>query len=143
VSSLVPRIATLVVAVLIGTVYGTAATVGHAFTLGWFPLGLILAIIGSGGLLLALRLLTGDRWTALAGGLGIVLATFVFSQQGPGGSAIVAAPSPGTEWIPLVWTGAVPLMVAVVVAWPDLSKMSSPARPVGEIAQESPRRLGE
>lgn len=140
---LVVRIVSLAVAGLVGVVYGTAATVGHAFLLGWFPLGLILAITGSAGLLVALRLLTGDRWLTLAGGLGLILAIFVFSQTGPGGSAIVAAPTPATEWIPLVWTFAVPVLVALVVAWPDLTHLRPPPRPVGENLEGSPHRLGE
>ena len=120
------RIVGLVMALVVGTVYGTAATIAHSFAIGWFPLGLILAAIGSGALLLALRLLTGDRWTALAGGLGVMLATFVFSNVGPGGSAIVAAQSEATTWVPLTWTIVVPLMVALVVAWPDLSGLQTP-----------------
>jgi hypothetical protein len=108
---------------VVGLVYGTAATVGHAYALGWFPLGLILAVIGTAALLIAFRALTGDRWTSLGGGVGVVAAMLVFSQVGPGGSAIVAAATPETEWIPLTWTFAVPLIAALVVAWPDLSRL--------------------
>jgi hypothetical protein len=110
-----------VVSLVIGAVYGTAATVGHAYALGVFPIGLILAIAGTGALLIAFRALTADRWTTLAGGLGVMLVTFLFSNVGPGGSAIVAPSSPETEWIPIAWTIAVPVLVALVVAWPDLS----------------------
>ena len=83
------RVATWVVAFLVGAVYGLAGTIAHAYTLGWFPLGLVLAIIGSAALLAAVRLLTADRWAALATGLGMILATLVFSGRGPGGSVIV------------------------------------------------------
>lgn len=122
------RILSLVIAFVVGAVYGVAATVAHAFAIGWFPLGLILSIIGSAALLLALRLLTGDRWSALAGGVGLFLATFTFSQVGPGGSAIVAAQSAATEWVPLAWTLAVPFLIALVVSWPNLSTARNAAR---------------
>lgn len=124
---LAARALTWAVSFVIGAVYGTAATVAHAYAVGGFPLGLILAILGTGGLLLALRALTADRWTALAGGLGVVLATFVFSNVGPGGSAIVAPATDATAWIPVAWTVAVPILVALVVAWPDLSGLRADA----------------
>jgi hypothetical protein len=109
-------VATWVVALLVGAVYGLAGTIAHAYRWGWFPLGLILAIIGSAALLAAVRLLTGDRWAALAGGIGMILATLAFSGRGPGGSVIVAQ----TE-LAIAWTIAVPVLVAIVVAWPARS----------------------
>lgn len=110
----VPRIATWVVAFIVGAVYGLAGTIAHAYTIGWFPLGLVLAIIGSAALLASVRLLTADRWAALATGLGMILATLVFSGRGPGGSVIV----PQTE-LAIAWTISVPVLVAIVVAWPN------------------------
>lgn len=121
------RIATWVVAFLVGVVYGLAGTIAHAFELGWFPLGLILAIIGSAALLLAVRLLTLDRWAALATGLGMMLATLVFSGKGPGGSIVV----PQTP-LAAVWTIAVPLLVAIVVAWPERFSAVTPAGPTAQ-----------
>jgi hypothetical protein len=117
------RIVSFVLSLVVGAAYGTAASVAQAFALGWFPLGLIVAVVGTGALLLALRLLTGDRWTALAGGAGVLLTMVLFSQVGPGGSAIVAAQSSATEWVPLAWTVSVPLLVALVVAWPDAAAL--------------------
>jgi hypothetical protein len=117
-----PRVATWIVALLVGAVYGLAGTIAHAYLWGWFPLGLVLAIIGSAALLAAVRLLTGDRWAALASGIGMMLATLAFSGRGPGGSVIV----PQTE-LAVAWTIAVPVLVVVVVAWPERS-----ARPADE-----------
>lgn len=111
------RVATWVVAFLVGAVYGLAGTIAHAYTIGWFPLGLILAIIGSAALLAAVRLLTGDRWTALATGAGMIIATLVFSGRGPGGSVIV----PQTQFA-LLWTVAVPVLVVIAVAWPNRTR---------------------
>lgn len=125
--STVLRIVGWAVALLVGAFYGAAGTVGQAFMLGPVPVGLVLATIGSAALLIALRTLTGDRVNALFGGLGITAATFVFSQVGPGGSAIVAAPTPGTEWVPLLWTIVGPALMALVAFWPDLSHLRAPA----------------
>ncbi|WP_336632130.1 MULTISPECIES: histidinol dehydrogenase [unclassified Microbacterium] len=118
----VTRIATWVVAVVIGLVFGVAGTIGQAAMWGPVPLGLVIAIIGAGALLLAVRLLTADRWTTLATGLGAMVATLVFSGRGPGGSIVVPAPVDGSVSTGLIWTIAVPLIAAVVVGWPSLSR---------------------
>ncbi|WP_141939023.1 histidinol dehydrogenase [Microbacterium sp. SLBN-154] len=121
-TSTLARILTWIVAVVIGGAYGLAGTIAHPFTLWVLPVGLVLAIIGSTALLIAIRLLSADRWTTLAAGLGMLAATVIFSGEGPGGSVIVPQTSFG-----IVWTFSVPLVVAVVVAWPD--RISVPARP--------------
>src|SRR6476660_9906671 len=108
------RLGTWLVALIVGAVYGLAGTIAHSFTLGWFPLGLVLAIIGSAALLAAVRLLTADRWAALATGLGMIIATLVFSCRGPGRSVIV----PQTE-LAVIWTGSVPVLVVLDAAWPN------------------------
>jgi peptidoglycan/LPS O-acetylase OafA/YrhL len=102
------------VAFAVGAVYGLAGTIAHAYRWGWLPLGLLLAVIGSVALLIAVRLLTGDRWTALATGLGMLIATVVFSGRGPGGSVIV----PQTE-LAIAWVIALPIVIVAVVAWPN------------------------
>lgn len=108
------RLGTWLIAFIVGAVYGLAGTIAHTYMLGWVPLGLVLAIIGCAAFLAAVRLLTMDRWAALGTGLGMMLATLVFSGTGPGGSVIVPETSAG-----IVWTITVPLLVAVVVAWPE------------------------
>ena len=130
-SSRILRLVGWAIALLVGAFYGAAGTVAQAFLLGPLPVGLLLAAVGSAALLIALRTLTGDRVNALAGGLGITLATYVFSQVGPGGSAIVAAPTAGTEWVPLVWTVVGPALMVLVALWPDFSKLPAPARASG------------
>lgn len=111
--TLAPRLATLIVAFFVGAVYGLAGTIVHAYLLGWFPLGLALAITGSAALLAAVRLLTADRWAALSSGLGMIIATLVFSGEGPGGSVIVAQTG-----LAVAWTVSLPVLVVLVVAWP-------------------------
>ncbi|WP_438352570.1 DUF6113 family protein [Microbacterium sp. CJ88] len=117
------RVATWAIALVVGAVYGVAGTIAQSYLLGWFPLGLVLAVIGSAALLLAVRLLSDDRWAALATGLGMMATTLIFSGRGPGGSVIVPQ-APGGQVSPgIVWTIVVPLLVALVVAWPDLTKV--------------------
>lgn len=110
---------TWIVAGVIGLVYGVAGTIGQAAIWGAVPLGLVIAVIGAGALLLAVRNLTDDRWAALACGLGAMLATLVFSGRGPGGSIVVPAPADGQLSTGIVWTIAVPLLAAVIVGWPS------------------------
>lgn len=113
-SSVPARVGTWFVAFVVGAVYGLAGTIAHSYELSWLPLGLVLAIVGCAALLVAVRMLTADRWAALATGLGMMTATLVFSGRGPGGSVIVPESPLGT-----VWTLALPILVAIVVAWPD------------------------
>jgi hypothetical protein len=129
VGSGIVRVIGWVVAFLVGAFYGTAATVGHAFRLGVIPVGLILATVGCAALLIALRTLTQDRVNAIAGGLGIIAATYLFSQVGPGGSAIVAAATPDTEWIATAWTFVGPILLTLVAFWPDMSKLRAHTAP--------------
>ena len=77
--------------------------------------------VAARSVLVAVRLLTADRWAALATGLGIAVATLVFSGRGPGGAVIVAQAAKGQFDLGLVWTIAVLLLVVLIVAWPDLS----------------------
>lgn len=116
------RTLTWAVSLLIGVVYGTAGTIAQAYTLHAIPVGLILSLLGIGAMFIAMRGMTGDRWTALAGGLGALAATVVFSGTGPGGSVVVPATPAGEINLGLVWAIGLVIIATVVVAWPDLSK---------------------
>ncbi|MFD5224942.1 histidinol dehydrogenase [Microbacterium sp. NPDC058342] len=114
-------------ALIIGGVYGAAATIAHSFTLGPVPVGMILGAIACAALLIALRALTGDRWAALAAGFGMMAVILMISQRGPGGSIVVPDTPLGN-----IWMYAAAGIVVLVVAWPDLSRLralSSPAVP--------------
>ena len=117
----ITRIVTWAVAAVIGLVYGAAGTIGQAVMWGLFPVGLIVAIIGTSGLLVAVRSLTADRWAGLATALGVMLITLVLSGRGPGGSIVVPAPADGELSTGLIWTVAVPVVAAVVIAWPQVA----------------------
>lgn len=114
------RIGTWAIALIIGIVYGIAGTIGQAAAWGAFPLGLVIAVVGIAALLVAVRLLTDDRWATLATAIGAMLATLVFSGRGPGGSVVVPAPAEGALSTGIIWTLAVPIIAAVVIAWPSL-----------------------
>ncbi len=110
-----------VVAFAVGLVYGAAGTIAHAYRVGAFPLGLILSVIGVVALLVGVRLITHDRWATLASGIGLVVATWVFSGSGPGGSVIVPSgklDSLGGVNLGIVWSIVVPVVAVVIVAWP-------------------------
>ena len=120
---IITLVTTWLIAALVGAVFGVAGTITHAFTWGPVPVGLLLAIIGCGAMLLAVRLLTDDRWLALAVGAGMMVATVAFSGTGPGGSVVVPAKVLGT-----IWVVAVPLLVMVVVALPNASRPATARR---------------
>jgi hypothetical protein len=105
-------------AALIGAVYGVAATIGHSYTLGPVPAGLILGTVACTALLIALRALTGDRWAALAAGFGILGMLLAISQRGPGGSVVVPNTALGNIWMYLA-AG----IVVLVVMWPDMTRL--------------------
>lgn len=124
--TLIARLVTWLVALVVGVVFGIAGTIGQAAHWGVLPVGLVVATVGVAALIVALRLLTDDRWAAMAAGLGAMLATLVLSGQGPGGSVVVPAAPDGGLSTGIVWTIAVPVVTALVVAWPAAG---SPARP--------------
>lgn len=108
------RLAAWTVAAVVGAIYGTAGTISHAYRVAGLPVGLVLAIVASGAILIAVRALTGDRWAALATGLGAMAVTLLFSGVGAGGSVIVPQSLLG-----VVWTLWLPLVTAITVAWPE------------------------
>ncbi|MFD5215675.1 histidinol dehydrogenase [Microbacterium sp. NPDC058345] len=128
--SVISRGLSWLAAAVVGAVYGVAATIAHSFVWGPIPLGLIVGAVACGALLFALRALTGDRWAALAAGLGMLVLILVISQRGPGGSIVVPDTPLGNIWM-YVAAG----ITLFVVAWPDMSKLRPPAA-------SDPRRRG-
>ena len=115
------RIATWVIAFVVGAAYATAGTIAHAFTIGPVPLGLLLAVVGSGALLIAVGALTADRIATVAAGAGLIGAVLLFSGRGPGGSVIVPQGELamlGPVNLGIVWMVAVPVLAAAVALWP-------------------------
>lgn len=99
---------------VVGAIYGAAGTISHAYRVFGFPVGLILAMVAAGAVIIAVRALTADRWAALATGLGAMIVSLVLSGTGAGGSVIVPQSILG-----IVWTLWLPLVTTFVVAWPE------------------------
>ncbi|GAB3126440.1 hypothetical protein GCM10027056_23960 [Glaciibacter psychrotolerans] len=115
----VGRAAAAVLALIVGAVFGMLGTVAHQTTVsvfGWaFPIGLILAILATGALLVGLRLVLHDRLAVLGAALGMLGTIFLLSLKSVGGSVLIPAGTLG-----LVWTVVPALVAALVLAWPQL-----------------------
>ncbi|TFB81743.1 hypothetical protein E3O21_02795 [Cryobacterium flavum] len=102
-----------------GILFGVLGTIAHQATLTVFgaelPIGLAIAFVGIGALLLGLRLVVGDRFVVGLAAAGLLLTIFVLSLRGSGGSVLVPAGLPGT-----LWTVVPALIAAFVLAWPKL-----------------------
>lgn len=130
-SNVVVKLLTALLSIVIGVVYGAAGTVAHAATIEVpviqvLPIGLIIAGLGAGALILSIRLLTGERFGAFCVSAAMLLTVILLSGQGPGGSVLVPASPLGVAW-PIVVTA----LATVILAWPDMSKFrSAPVKPV-------------
>jgi hypothetical protein len=118
------RIGSLLLAALLGAVYGAVATIGHrqSFTIGevTVPWGLVAALVGVAALLLGIRLVAGGRWAAAAAAVGVVGAVALLSLPGPGGSVLIPSGLVGT-----IWSVGPALIAVLVVAWPSLPQRRS------------------
>lgn len=111
------RIAGWILAAIIGALFGAAGTITHGALPTPVPIGLIIAFVGCAAILVALRCLTEDRITVVAGAIGMYLAVFLLSQRGPGGSVVVPATTLG-----YVWTLGIAVIILLVVTWPRFKR---------------------
>jgi hypothetical protein len=104
---------------LLGVLFGVLGTIAHQATLTLFgvalPIGLMIAFVGIGALLVGLRLVVGDRFVVGLAAVGLLVTIFLLSLRGAGGSVLVPAGLPGT-----LWTVVPALLAALVLAWPKL-----------------------
>lgn len=112
-----PRVVSWLAAAIVGGVFGVAATIGHSVTWASVPVGLLVAAVACGAILLAVRAFTRDRWSTLAAGLGMIATVLVISGVGPGGSVVV----PDTP-LGRIWMYVVAGLVLLTVAWPSLAR---------------------
>ena len=102
-----------------GVLFGVLGTVAHqtTFSLGsvTVPIGLVLALLSAGSLLLGLRLVVGDRLVVGAAALGLLLTVFLLSLRSTGGSVLVPSGVLGS-----VWTIVPAVFAALVLAWPRI-----------------------
>ncbi|MEU6388738.1 DUF6113 family protein [Streptomyces sp. NPDC046939] len=82
------RAAVLVVLFVLGALVGTA---GALLQGGWFPAGLLLALLGAAGLFHGGTRLTGGRSGALAPAAGWVLAVILLTASRPEGDFLFGA----------------------------------------------------
>ncbi|TFC62632.1 hypothetical protein [Cryobacterium sp. TMB1-7] len=113
------RLLAVLMALFAGALFGVLGTVAHQTTIELgsltIPVGLTLALLASGTLLLGLRLVVHDRLVVLAAAIGLVATVFLLSLRSTGGSVLVPAGVPGT-----VWSMAPALFAALVIAWPRI-----------------------
>jgi hypothetical protein len=114
-----------------GVLVGTLGTFKHqvgvsAATGAGLPVGLVLSLLMVAAVLAALRAAFGTRLFAAAAGVGVVVAVFVLSLRGPGGSIVVLGNLEG-----VVWTVAPALLAAVVVGAPAPRPRHDPQRADG------------
>ncbi len=116
----------LVLALVVGAIYGTLGTVGHrqVWQVGEvrLPWGLVLALVGVAALLVAFRTIGGGRLVAAVAGLGVILMVGLLTLPGPGGSVLVVGDLTGT-----VWSIGPALVTVFVVAWPRLPQRTRQA----------------
>ncbi|MWB99552.1 hypothetical protein [Agromyces seonyuensis] len=104
---------------VLGLLYGFIATIGHqqVWRIGdvVLPWGLVLAILGAGALVAALRLSFESRLGSIGGAVGLVGMVALLTLPGAGGSVLVP-----NNLLGMVWVVAPALIAAIVLAWPRL-----------------------
>ena len=112
------RILTWLMALLLGIVFGTAGTITYSSMPAGIPIGFVVGIVGCAALLVALRMITEDRFAVVAAGVGMLGALVVLSGRGPGGSIVVPDSILG-----IVWSLGLTAVVVAITAWPSASKL--------------------
>jgi hypothetical protein len=108
----------LIVGLLIGVLGSFKHQVGISATTGaGWPIGLVLSLAMIAAVLAALRAAFPSRLYAVAAAAGVIIAVFVLSMKGPGGSVVVLGNLPG-----VIWTAAPAIIAAVVVGAPRIRR---------------------
>lgn len=114
------RIAAALVALIVGILVGILLTINHqqqvSIAGSAVPVGLVGGLILVTALLIGMRLVFASRVVALFAAIGVVGATMLLSQEGPGGSVLVPANAAG-----FVWAYGPMIIAAVVLAWPRVA----------------------
>jgi N-acetyl-1-D-myo-inositol-2-amino-2-deoxy-alpha-D-glucopyranoside deacetylase len=119
--SLLSRIASCALAVVLGAFVGATLTVAHQATVDVggvaLPWGIIAAVIVTAALLVGLRLAFGTRIVAGCAAVGLLGASAFLALQSVGGSVLV----PGNP-VGYTWTFAPVVIALVVLAWPRVDR---------------------
>ncbi len=102
-------------AAVAGFVFGVVGSFGQAATVGGAPVGLILAVVGAGCLIVGARAASGSRAAGLAAAVGVLAATGVLSMPSPGGSVVFPAADQARV---LIWVAAPVVVALVMLMWP-------------------------
>ncbi|WP_136707902.1 hypothetical protein [Agromyces sp. H66] len=120
------RAGTVGLALVVGIIYGSVATIGHRNELRLgelvIPWGLVAAIVGVLALLVGIRLVAGGRLAAIGAAVGIVGTVALLTLPGRGGSVLITGDVIGT-----IWAVAPALVAVLVIAWPRLPARHRPA----------------
>jgi hypothetical protein len=95
--------------------FGVAGSFGQAATVGSAPVGLILAVVGAGCLIVGARAASGSRAVGLSAALGVLAATGVLSMPSPGGSVVFPV---ADQVRVLIWVAAPVIVALVMLVWP-------------------------
>jgi len=117
-------LASWILALLVGLLVGSVTTVIHQSSISVLgidvPWGLIVSLATVAAYVLGLRLVRGERGSAIFGAIGILVSIFIFSQRSQGGSVLVPNNLAGS-----IWAIAPTLVATVIVAWPKLPQRQS------------------
>lgn len=112
-----------VLALVFGAVIGALMTAVHQANAPIgdiaLPWGLVLALVASTGFVVGLRILTTTRIMPILATVGIMGTTAFLASPTVGGSVIVPANIAG-----MIWTFAPAVVVLIVVAWPNLGRVT-------------------
>lgn len=113
------RAVSIVLAFVVGVVYGAVGTVAHPLSVTiasvTVPWGLVLAVVGVLALFVGFRLVLGERLAVVAAAVGVVGIVALFSLESAGGSVLIQQGTVG-----LIWVLAPALLAALVIFWPSL-----------------------
>jgi hypothetical protein len=135
------RAVSIVLAFVVGVVYGAVGTVAHPLSITiasvTVPWGLILAVVGVLALFVGFRLVLGERLAVVAAAVGVVGIVALFSLESAGGSVLIPQSSTG-----LIWVLAPALLAALVIFWPSLpapaGRRGGTGAPIGDGRLDQP-----
>ena len=92
-----------------------AGSFGQAATVGGAPVGLVIAVVGAGCLIVGARAASGSRAAGLAAAVGVLAAIGMLSMPSPGGSVVFPAADQARV---LIWVAAPVIVAVLMLVWP-------------------------
>jgi N-acetyl-1-D-myo-inositol-2-amino-2-deoxy-alpha-D-glucopyranoside deacetylase len=133
----VEKVVTCLLALLVGAAAGGICTVNHqlVFSVGpaRIPLGVVVSLAIVAALLIGSRVVFGSRIPTSLAAVGVLGSLGILTLGGAGGSVLVPANGAG-----YTWTYGATIIVAVVLAWPRITRPLQSAS-LGPIGSTSPQ----